>query len=86
MKCLVLRGFLLIGDRARTRKNAAGKADGAQGRNRTTDTAIFVRMLHELSYGHHLPMLRTDAAGVPAASTTLPRTKFAAALGTVKSP
>jgi hypothetical protein len=26
------------------------KADGAQGRNRTTDTAIFSRMLYQLSY------------------------------------
>lgn len=27
-----------------------GKGDGAQGRNRTTDTAIFSRMLYQLSY------------------------------------
>jgi hypothetical protein len=40
-KRLILRGFLLIGGRARTRKNGAGKANGAQGRDRTTDTAIF---------------------------------------------
>jgi hypothetical protein len=33
-KRLILRGFLLIGERARTRKNGAGKANGAQGRNR----------------------------------------------------
>ena len=26
------------------------KQDGAQGRNRTTDTAIFSRMLYQLSY------------------------------------
>ena len=26
------------------------KGDGAQGRNRTTDTAIFSRMLYQLSY------------------------------------
>jgi hypothetical protein len=50
MKRLILRGFLLIGERARTRKNGAGKANGAQGRNRTTDTAIFSRMLYQLSY------------------------------------
>jgi hypothetical protein len=49
-KRLILRGFLLIGERARTRKNRAGKAHGAQGRNRTTDTAIFSRMLYQLSY------------------------------------
>src|SRR5664279_3655383 len=49
-KCLILRGFLLIGGRARTRKNGAGKPNGAQGRNRTTDTAIFSRMLYQLSY------------------------------------
>src|SRR5512142_1716628 len=50
MKCLILRGFLLINERARTRKNRAGEAHGAQGRNRTTDTAIFSRMLYQLSY------------------------------------
>jgi hypothetical protein len=49
-KCLILREFLLIGEPARTRKNQAGEADGAQGRNRTTDTAIFSRMLYQLSY------------------------------------
>ncbi len=27
-----------------------GEVDGAQGRNRTTDTAIFSRMLYQLSY------------------------------------
>lgn len=27
-----------------------GKPNGAQGRNRTTDTAIFSRMLYQLSY------------------------------------
>ncbi len=41
---------MLIGEPARTRKNRAGKANGAQGRNRTTDTAIFSRMLYQLSY------------------------------------
>lgn len=40
----------MIGGRARTKKNGAGKANGAQGRNRTTDTAIFSRMLYQLSY------------------------------------
>jgi hypothetical protein len=49
-KRLILRGFLLIGELARTRKNRVGKAHGAQGRNRTTDTAIFSRMLYQLSY------------------------------------
>jgi hypothetical protein len=49
-KSLILRGFLLIGERARTKKNWAGEANGAQGRNRTTDTAIFSRMLYQLSY------------------------------------
>jgi hypothetical protein len=42
--------FVLIRKRARMRKNWAGKAHGAQGRNRTTDTAIFSRMLYQLSY------------------------------------
>jgi hypothetical protein len=27
-----------------------GRCNGAQGRNRTTDTAIFSRMLYQLSY------------------------------------
>jgi hypothetical protein len=49
-KRLILREFLLIGERVRRRKNRAGKANGAQGRNRTTDTAIFSRMLYQLSY------------------------------------
>jgi hypothetical protein len=31
---------LLIGERARTRKNWAGKANGAQDQNRTTDISI----------------------------------------------
>jgi hypothetical protein len=31
-------------------KNRLEKANGAQGRNRTTDTAIFSRMLYQLSY------------------------------------
>ena len=30
--------------------DSCGSADGAQGRNRTTDTAIFSRMLYQLSY------------------------------------
>jgi hypothetical protein len=29
---------------------ARGEQNGAQGRNRTTDTAIFSRMLYQLSY------------------------------------
>ena len=35
--------------------------DGAQGRNRTTDTAIFSRMLYQLSYLGIRPL--TDAKG-----------------------
>ena len=31
-------------------KRVNAKQDGAQGRNRTTDTAIFSRMLYQLSY------------------------------------
>ena len=31
-------------------KRASILGDGAQGRNRTTDTAIFSRMLYQLSY------------------------------------
>ncbi len=30
--------------------NIGEQGDGAQGRNRTTDTAIFSRMLYQLSY------------------------------------
>ena len=40
---------------SRTTKDEAGRTSGAQGRNRTTDTAIFSRMLYQLSYlGRHL--------------------------------
>ena len=49
-KCLILRRLLLIGEPARTGKNGAGKAHGAQGRNRTTDTVIFSHVLYQLSY------------------------------------
>ena len=31
-------------------ENEGKHQDGAQGRNRTTDTAIFSRMLYQLSY------------------------------------
>ncbi len=31
-------------------EQAMGNGNGAQGRNRTTDTAIFSRMLYQLSY------------------------------------
>jgi hypothetical protein len=49
-KYLILRGFLPIGERARTKENWAGRANGAQGRNRTTDTVIFSHVLYQLSY------------------------------------
>ena len=58
LKCLILRGFLQIGERARRRKNGAGEANGAQGRDRTTDTAIFNRMLYQLSYLGAEPLMR----------------------------
>ena len=32
------------------KRSAGVRGDGAQGRNRTTDTAIFSRMLYQLSY------------------------------------
>ena len=32
------------------RRDRLGKGNGAQGRDRTTDTAIFSRMLYQLSY------------------------------------
>ena len=32
------------------KRNNGEEGDGAQGRNRTTDTAIFSRMLYQLSY------------------------------------
>ena len=35
--------------------------DGAQGRNRTTDTAIFSRMLYQLSYLGRHPDTRAKA-------------------------
>ena len=40
----------------RTLQNLAGGLDGAQGRNRTTDTRIFNPLLYQLSY---LGILRT---------------------------
>jgi hypothetical protein len=40
----------MIGGRMRTTKNGGGKIDGAQGRNRTTDTCIFSAVLYQLSY------------------------------------
>ena len=45
-----LRVFCPINERARTTKNPGERKNGAQGRNRTTDTAIFSRMLYQLSY------------------------------------
>jgi hypothetical protein len=50
LKFFVLRGLWSPGGRARTEKNGGERAYGAQGRNRTTDTAIFSRMLYQLSY------------------------------------
>ena len=47
---LILWRFSPSGESARTGTNGIGKDDGAQGRNRTTDTAIFSRMLYQLSY------------------------------------
>lgn len=47
---LELRVFCPIDERGRTIKNAGEHSNGAQGRNRTTDTAIFSRMLYQLSY------------------------------------
>jgi hypothetical protein len=40
-----------------------GRMNGAQGRDRTTDTAIFNRMLYQLSYlGAETPPKRRDVA------------------------
>jgi hypothetical protein len=47
---LELRALFPISERARTTKDASERKNGAQGRNRTTDTAIFSRMLYQLSY------------------------------------
>ena len=49
-KWLILRELWKVGRRARTTKNGAGRTDGAQGRNRTTDTVIFSHVLYQLSY------------------------------------
>ncbi len=40
--------------------------DGAQGRNRTTDTAIFSRMLYQLSYLGPVRAAAVGAAGAEA--------------------
>ena len=47
---LVLRGLRSLGGGARTAKNEEGQTNGAQGRNRTTDTVIFSHGLYQLSY------------------------------------
>ena len=57
---------MLIGERAWTKKNWAGKPNGAQGRNRTTDTAIFSRMLYQLSYLGIPRMVLSGRTGEPA--------------------
>ena len=47
------------------RTDAAENANGAQGRDRTTDTAIFSRMLYQLSYlGTSKGLKRLGAAGL----------------------
>lgn len=42
--------FIYFVERRRTEVNRGERLNGAQGRNRTTDTAIFSRMLYQLSY------------------------------------
>jgi hypothetical protein len=43
----------------RRQRGTQAMSNGAQGRNRTTDTAIFSRMLYQLSYlGIRLPLQR----------------------------
>jgi hypothetical protein len=65
-----LRVFYPIDERGRTMKNAGERSNGAQGRNRTTDTAIFSRMLYQLSYlgrsrdGRKWPSERAGYSGV----------------------
>jgi hypothetical protein len=39
----------------RTRKNGAGEANGAQGRNRTTDTVIFSHVTVNIGEQEHTP-------------------------------
>ena len=59
------RVFCPTGERARTTKNAGERKNGAQGRDRTTDTAIFSRMLYQLSY-----------LGIPASPKALASGRF----------
>ena len=57
MNVRVQRAWLRLQDRT----NQISKlmvSDGAQGRNRTTDTAIFSRMLYQLSYLGAEPFVR----------------------------
>jgi hypothetical protein len=49
--------------------------DGAQGRSRTTDTAIFSRMLYQLSY-LGAPWWAAALIGWPGASVQLARTPY----------
>lgn len=53
--------------------SVGGREDGAQGRNRTSDTAIFSRMLYQLSYlGPWRPWGTGEAAGNSGARAACP--------------
>ena len=43
--------------------NSQNQGDGAQGRDRTTDTAIFSRMLYQLSYLGIAPGTKSKGSG-----------------------
>ena len=62
-------------------KSMSFEGDGAQGRNRTTDTAIFSRMLYQLSYLGRRRDARAECAayrGGLGACPALPRSLAAA--------
>ena len=57
------------------KRNTREGGNGAQGRNRTTDTAIFSRMLYQLSYlgsraAAHSPCHSPDQVGSAGASSS----------------
>ena len=53
-----------VSDRVLWDPTFSGSGNGAQGRNRTTDTAIFSRMLYQLSYLGLSPLWRSQG-GLP---------------------
>ena len=60
------------------KRNSGEDLHGAQGRNRTTDTAIFSRMLYQLSYLGAACRLAQPRAAIKSAPHPFPRRREAA--------